>query len=364
MKKPLLLIMGLALIGAACHQSPTPRPNLSPKPALSSSPEAGLRELKAPLYMGYFRSWHDRYSWEPDHSAHQMSDVPKDVDILFLFHDWTEPTSPFWKQLKDVYIPKLNKQGTWVVRTVGIKDIDGQRSVSKDFSYTKDAAGWKKLAEQLVTEYVDKYDLNGLDIDFEHHDGPYTEPARKAQIIAVVKELAEILHKNKKLLILDTNKGAEDEDGIFIATKDCWDYVLQQNYGNNRYTNTYFSDYAQHISKEKLLTGFSFYEENGNQWHDVPDISLVADDKTNTPKPSITVDSLLANQDFKSCRAYQMALWTAQNGYGGCFSYAIERDGVRHGNDQKFFDYTKDGCPSQYLFSKALKKIMVDTYKQ
>ena len=59
-----------------------------------------------------------------------------------------------------------------------------------------------------------------------------------------------------------------------------------------------------------------------------------------------------------------MALWTAQNGYGGCFSYAIERDGVRHGNDQKFFDYTKDGCPSQYLFSKALKKIMVDTYKQ
>ena len=354
MKKTVVFVMGLALMAAACKQA------AENPPSPPYTPQSGLTELKAPLYMGYFRSWHDRYSWEPDKSSHQMSDVPKDVDVLFLFPDYTEDTSPFWNRVKEVYVPKLNRQGTWVVRTVGIKDIDGRRGISQTFSYTKDAAGWKQLAKEIVKEYVDKYSLNGLDIDFEHHDGPYD--STKDQAIAVIKELADLLHNNKQLLILDTNKGAEDPDGIFIATKNYWDYVLQQNYGSAAYTGTRFTKYAQYIGKKKLLSGFSFYEERGNQWHDVPNVSIVANDTTNAPT-GVTVDGLINNSHFKNCNAYKMALWTAENGYGGCFSYAIERDGVRHGNDQKFFDYTAGGCPSEYLFSKALKKIMVEKYQ-
>ena len=324
-----------------------------------------LRTLTPPLYMGYFRTWHDRYSWLPDDASNKMSDVPKEVDVVFVFVDWTEKTSPFWDKLKNEYVPKLNKQGTWVVRTCGIKDVDGRRGASKDFDDANgiptDEAGYEKLAQYIVAEYVDKYDLDGLDIDFERHDDGGEYAVRKDRIVGVIKALSKLLHSRNKLLILDTNKNANDDDGIFIATKDAYDYVLRQTYGYGWQTG--FDTYTGHIPKNKYLTGFSFYEENGNSWNDVPSVTIVADDDTNAPR-GVTVEQLMADSRFKGCHAYKMAEWAATGGYGGCFSYAIDRDGVRHGNNKKFFKVAEGGHPSQYLFSRALKKTMQEKYSE
>lgn len=319
-----------------------------------------MKPLKAPIQMGYFRTWHDYWSWVPDDASNKMSDVPAEVDIVSVFHDYTEDGNPFWEKLKLEYVPKLNKQGTRVIRTIGIKDVDGRRGVSNTFQYTKDAAGYKALAEEIVKEYVTKYNLDGLDIDFEYHD---SHDLNSVQAKAVIKEISGIIgpkNPNRRanmLFLLDTNKEADENDGIFKETHECFDYVIRQNYQGTSYLSN-FNSYKNILPKEKYLTGFTYYEEgDNNNWNNVPNEDLVADRSTNETKLS-NPDELFEKDAFKKCIAYKQAEWAAKGGYAGVFSYAIDRDGIANGNIKKFFKIKEGGHPSKYFFSKALKHLM------
>lgn len=331
----------------------------APKEYDEAFPKENMKPLKAPIQLGYFRTWHDYWSWVPDDASHKISDVPAEVDIVAVFHDFTEDGNPFWEKLKMEYVPKLNKQGTRVIRTIGIKDVDGRRGVSLQFQYEKNEEGYKALAAEIVKEYVTKYNLDGLDIDFEYHDSDHLNVA---QAKVVIEEISKIIGpKNPDrtpnlVFILDTNKPANADDGLFMATKDCYDYVIRQNYSGNGYLTGY-DTYKDVLPKEKYLTGFSYYEEGGNIWGNVPSKDLVADKETNRTLLN-NPDELFTKPEFKNCIAYKQAEWAAKGGYGGVFSYAIERDGVAHGNDKKFFKNKEGGQPSKYFFSKALKHLM------
>ena len=331
----------------------------APEEYTESSAKESLKPLKAPIQLGYFRTWHDYWSWVPEDASHKISDVPAEVDIVAVFPDYTEDGNPFWEKLKMEYVPKLNKQGTRVIRTIGIKDVDGRRGVSLQFQYDKNEEGYKALAAEIVKEYVTKYNLDGLDIDFEYHDS-YDLNVEQAKV--VIEEISKIIgpknpdRASNLLFILDTNKGAKDGDGLFMATKECYDYVIKQNYGGVSYLRGY-DTYKDVLPKEKYLTGFSYYEEGGNQWNNVPSKDLIADRETNKTLLS-DPDELFTKPEFKNCIAYKQAEWAAKGGYGGVFSYAIERDGVAHGNNKKFFRKKEGGQPSQYFFSKALKHLM------
>ena len=331
----------------------------APEEYTETFPKENMKPLKAPIQLGYFRTWHDYWSWVPDDASHKISDVPAEVDIVAVFHDFTEDGNPFWEKLRMEYVPKLNKQGTRVIRTIGIRDVDGRRGVSKWFDYTKDEAGYKALAAEIVKEYMTKDNLDGLDIDFEYHDS-YDLNVDQAKV--VIEEISKIIGpKNPDrapnlVFILDTNKPANADDGLFMATKDCYDYVIRQNYGGQSYLRGY-DTYKDVLPKEKYLTGFSYYEEGGNQWGNVPSQDLVADRETNKTLLN-NPDELFTKPAFKNCVAYKQAEWAAKGGYGGVFSYAIERDGVAHGNNKKFFKNKEGGYPSKYFFSKALKHLM------
>lgn len=322
-----------------------------------------LKPLKAPIQLGYFRTWHDYWSWVPEDSSSKLSDAPAEVDVLAVFHAFTEEGNPFWEKLKMEYVPKLNKQGTRVIRTIGLDGIDGRSAISKRMNYTKDEAGYKALAAAIVKEYVTDHNLDGLDIDFEYHDISRMKLANVIQAKAVIEEISKIIgpknpnRPSNMLFILDTNKEADDPDGIFMATKDCYDYVIRQNYQRDTFWYGYDS-YEGVLPKEKYLTGFSFYEEHDpNQWNNVPSTDLIADRDTNETFLT-NPDDLLYMEDFYNSEAYKQAYYAATEGYGGIFSYAVERDGVAHGNDKKFFRNKEGGKPSQYLITKALKHYM------
>ncbi|MFW5651401.1 MAG: EndoS/ChiA family endoglycosidase [Acetivibrio ethanolgignens] len=340
-----------------------PEPDVYP----ASFSKEKLKPLQGPIYLGYFRTWHDYWveaAWAE--ASNKIGDIPKEVDVVAVFPDYTSDDNPFWEILKNEYVPKLNERGTRVIRTIGIKDIDGRRGVSKTFSYEKNEVGYKALAEEIVKKYVTQHNLDGLDIDFEYHDSGSMTDVEKNQAKAVIREISKLIgplnsSRGKNLLfVLDTNKNATDDDGIFKETMDCYDYVMRQTYSGNTYDSAYDTYGAVNFPKEKFMVGFSYYEENGNKWNNVPSSYelKIADEDTNETEMS-QPDELFTKDAFKNCTAYRQASYVAQNGFGGIIAYAVERDGVAHGNDKKFFKLSEKGHPSKYFYSQALKHLML-----
>lgn len=330
-------------------------PDIYPAPAKDK-----LKPIKTPISMGWFRTWHDYWVEAPwAESSNKFGDVPAEVDIMAIFPDYTAPDNPFWEILKNEYVPKLNARGTRVVRTIGMQDVTGSRGVSKDFDYEKNEEGYRKLAEKIVKEYVDKYNLDGLDIDFERENNPHDEQGIK-QGIAVIKEIAKIIGKNstrpETILIVDTDMTFGSASEIFTEILPYVDFLARQNYRHeDAHSYDSFKDY---IAKNQFISGFSFYEEHGNKWGNVPSDDLVTDRNSNETTLH-NPDDLLKNPVFQNCDAYKQAKWVSEGGYGGVAAYAIDRDGVAHGNDKKFFKLSQGGKPTKYYVSTALKHFML-----
>ncbi|MDO4766010.1 MAG: S-layer homology domain-containing protein [Eubacteriales bacterium] len=324
------------------------------------------------LMGGYFRTWHDKYSTDDQgvphrlpHEANSMGDVPAEVDFLFVFHDWTAPNSIFWEKLREEYVPKLNAQGTKVIRTIGAGFLTGEVGISQDREkYPDTPEGFKKLASDIVDEYVYKHNLDGLDVDVEIHNEPghnKTGEAKKAEMqkaIAVMKEIAKLIGEhgkdNTRFLIMDTTlhagrrirdqKDIGPNNELFIETHKCYDYVLAQVYGAGGEMGDFGKDFKwrtfqPYILPNQFLIGFSFYEEGGkaagNIWGDTE----------GTPENS---------------RAARYAAWNPEGGVkGGIFSYAIERDGTREFRDyRRRLDGDNTLRTTTYEWTKSLKQQM------
>ncbi|HEL1061998.1 TPA: endo-beta-N-acetylglucosaminidase [Streptococcus equi subsp. zooepidemicus] len=333
-----------------------------------------MKPLKGPLYGGYFRTWHDKTSDPAEKDkVNSMGELPKEVDLAFVFHDWTKDYSLFWQKLATKHIPKLNKQGTRVIRTIPWRFLAGgdHSGIAEDAQkYPNTPEGNKALAKAIVDEYVYKYNLDGLDVDIERDSIPKVNKEESKEgierSIQVFEEIGKLIGPKgadkSRLFIMDSTYMA-DKNPLIERGAPYIDLLLVQVYGtqgekggfdnaNHKAVDTMeerWESYSKYIRPEQYMVGFSFYEEkanSGNLWYDVN-----VEDDTN---PNI-------GSEIKGTRAERYAKWQPKTGgvKGGIFSYGIDRDGVAHPkkNGPKTPDLDKI-VKSDYKVSKALKKVM------
>ncbi|HEL0686720.1 TPA: endo-beta-N-acetylglucosaminidase [Streptococcus equi subsp. zooepidemicus] len=333
-----------------------------------------MKPLKGPLYGGYFRTWHDKTSDPAEKDkVNSMGELPKEVDLAFVFHDWTKDYSLFWQELATKHVPKLNKQGTRVIRTIPWRFLSGVENggISSDKQkYPDTPEGNKALAKAIVDEYVYKYNLDGLDVDIERDSIPKVNKEESKEgierSIQVFEEIGKLIGPKgadkSRLFIMDSTYMA-DKNPLIERGAPYIDLLLVQVYGtqgekggfdnaNHKAVDTMeerWESYSKYIRPEQYMVGFSFYEEkanSGNLWYDVN-----VEDDTN---PNI-------GSEIKGTRAERYAKWQPKTGgvKGGIFSYGIDRDGVAHPkkNGPKTPDLDKI-VKSDYKVSKALKKVM------
>ncbi|HES5524303.1 TPA: endo-beta-N-acetylglucosaminidase [Streptococcus pyogenes] len=349
-----------------------------------------MKPLHGPLYGGYFRTWHDKTSdpTEKD-KVNSMGELPKEVDLAFIFHDWTKDYSLFWKELATKHVPKLNKQGTRVIRTIPWRFLAGgdNSGIAEDTSkYPNTPEGNKALAKAIVDEYVYKYNLDGLDVDVEHDSIPKVNGKASdenlKQSIDVFEEIGKLIGPKgvdkSRLFIMDSTYMA-DKNPLIERGAPYIDLLLVQVYGARGEQGEFQNDtklvtetpeerwqgYSKYIRPEQYMIGFSFYEEragSGNLWYDIN--SRKDDDKANG-----------INTDITGTRAERYARWQPKTGgvKGGIFSYAIDRDGVAHqpkqiaekdkqnvkNNQPQIPEITDNIFHSDYSVSKALKTVML-----
>ncbi|HEQ4752050.1 TPA: endo-beta-N-acetylglucosaminidase [Streptococcus pyogenes] len=349
-----------------------------------------MKPLHGPLYGGYFRTWHDKTSdpTEKD-KVNSMGELPKEVDLAFIFHDWTKDYSLFWKELATKHVPKLNKQGTRVIRTIPWRFLAGgdNSGIAEDASkYPNTPEGNKALAKAIVDEYVYKYNLDGLDVDVEHDSIPKVNGEASDEnlkrSIDVFEEIGKLIGPKgadkSRLFIMDSTYMA-DKNPLIERGAPYIDLLLVQVYGARGEQGEFQNDtklvtetpeerwqgYSKYIRPEQYMIGFSFYEEragSGNLWYDIN--SRKDDDKANG-----------INTDITGTRAERYARWQPKTGgvKGGIFSYAIDRDGVAHqpkqiaekdkqnvkNNQPQIPEITDNIFHSDYSVSKALKTVML-----
>ncbi|HHS7853786.1 TPA: endo-beta-N-acetylglucosaminidase family protein [Streptococcus pyogenes] len=349
-----------------------------------------MKPLHGPLYGGYFRTWHDKTSdpTEKD-KVNSMGELPKEVDLAFIFHDWTKDYSLFWKELATKHVPKLNKQGTRVIRTIPWRFLAGgdNSGIAEDTSkYPNTPEGNKALAKAIVDEYVYKYNLDGLDVDVEHDSIPKVNGKASDEnlkrSIDVFEEIGKLIGPKgvdkSRLFIMDSTYMA-DKNPLIERGAPYIDLLLVQVYGARGEQGEFQNDtklvtetpeerwqgYSKYIRPEQYMIGFSFYEEragSGNLWYDIN--SRKDDDKANG-----------INTDITGTRAERYARWQPKTGEvkGGIFSYAIDRDGVAHqpkqiaekdkqnvkNNQPQIPEITDNIFHSDYSVSKALKTVML-----
>lgn len=349
-----------------------------------------MKPLHGPLYGGYFRTWHDKTSdpTEKD-KVNSMGELPKEVDLAFIFHDWTKDYSLFWKELATKHVPKLNKQGTRVIRTIPWRFLAGgdNSGIAEDTSkYPNTPEGNKALAKAIVDEYVYKYNLDGLDVDVEHDSIPKVNGKASDEnlkrSIQVFEEIGKLIGPKgadkSRLFIMDSTYMA-DKNPLIERGAPYIDLLLVQVYGARGEQGEFQNDtklvtetpeerwqgYSKYIRPEQYMIGFSFYEEragSGNLWYDIN--SRKDDDKANG-----------INTDITGTRAERYARWQPKTGgvKGGIFSYAIDRDGVAHqpkqiaekdkqnvkNNQPQIPEITDNIFHSDYSVSKALKTVML-----
>lgn len=331
-----------------------------------------VKGLQLPVNGGYYRSWHDK-AHDPSR-PNSMLDVPEEVNLVFVFPGGEE-TPEFWRALKEDYVPAMNARGQKVVRTINLGMVLKGDKTGDVIDYDLDESTYAKRAQQIYDVYVAEHNVDGLDIDYEKH---HTLSADGRELLSekniddatgIIKELKKILDANNKLFILDTTMKATQLDRfnyervnkLFPRISDCFDFVLMQAYGQNEAEfNEFWETYKPYIRPEQYLIGFSWYEENspkGNQWFDVPGFG----------------------EEFSNSRAVQEHVkWQPDNGVkAGVFSYAIERDGVAHGDNnivksdfsnsvklkelmEKSGDYTlltEEHIPDKHLLEEIKSKV-------
>lgn len=334
-----------------------------------------MKPLKGPLYGGYFRTWHDKTSDPAEKDkVNSMGELPKEVDLAFVFHDWTKDYSLFWQELATKHVPTLNKQGTRVIRTIPWRFLAGgdHSGIAEDTQkYPNTPEGNKALAKAIVDEYVYKYNLDGLDVDIERDSIPKVNGKESNEniqrSIAVFEEIGKLIGPKgadkSRLFIMDSTYMA-DKNPLIERGAPYIDLLLVQVYGtqgekggfdnaNHKAVDTMeerWESYSKYIRPEQYMVGFSFYEENagsGNLWYDI-------NERKDDHNP--------LNSEIAGTRAERYAKWQPKTGgvKGGIFSYGIDRDGVAHPkkNGPKNPELDKI-VKSDYKVSKALKEVMV-----
>ena len=313
-----VLAVGASLVPAGAYGAEAPRP------------VGAQQNCPAPVFMAYYRTWRDKAmpsnanSDLPDPNVISMTDLPKGVDIVSLFH-YVNPASgvdqrPFWNQVKNEYVPRLHERGMKIIRSVGVDQI-------YKYGLTADSseAEYRQAGAEIVREFVTDTGIDGFDIDME------TTLSQQEQVILgkAFKALRAELGPDK-LLIYDTNRGAE---GAYVSQVAPYiDYLFLQTYGRSIDSiSRSWDSYAPYISSCQFLPGYTSPEEGDlyNRWYD-------------------TVGPV------EQSNAVKMAKWNPEGGRkGGVFAYAIDRDGMTYSEAD-----LKRIAPSEFLYAKAVIKTL------
>ncbi|SEQ36173.1 EndoS/ChiA family endoglycosidase [Pseudomonas soli] len=252
----------------------------------------------------YFRSWRDIATGDPDNKV-SMRDLPAEVDIAFVFPDGNEPPR-YWEALHSQIIPALHARETKIVRTIAIDEL------------IKPGASANDIFTRFFTSTPG---LDGLDIDIEHT----LNEAQRKQAEAVSRELRTLLGQ-ERLFVFDTTENGDV--ALIRALAPQLNYILFQAYGQTpaRVQGHYDRMFKDFLPPSRFMVGFSFYEERGTRWGDVRD-------------------------PLESSTAHAYAAWTPTQGpKAGIFSYAVDRDGVKEGDDTL--------QPTNFAWTKHLKAAM------
>lgn len=256
---------------------------------------------RTPITAGYFRTWRDTAK-DPAINKTSMDQLPHGLDIALVF-PWDTPLdNPFWSRLQDTYVPALHARGTKVVISQGIETL------LDDDMFPDTPAGHQAYVDMVFNTYIDRFNLDGLDIDHERHLTP-AQLNKVLNIFALLKKRLGPQSGTGKLLIIDTNK--DGTDALLSRTGDMIDYLFLQAYGRSPGSmDSTWNTFRSFLRPEQFMIGFSFYEELGADWNDV-------------------------SADRNSGRAYDYARWQPKSGgvKGGVFSYAIDRDIPHHTNE-------------------------------
>lgn len=284
------------------HDTKSSRILISSKTPLKESDSDYLSNLRAykkskhQLMGAYYRVWSDKATGFK-RTFTTMTQLPDSLDIVIVFSAYAKDNNPFWRTLKEKYVPYLHARGTKVVFS---------RSASHMYKNLKTHSEqeYKERANQLISDYVDKYNVDGLDFDIEGYYNP-TQVADMAGVLRALSTKLGPLSGTDKILIYDTNKRGSRFNYLFPMVKDYISYVFLQIYGAGTYAiDRAFNYYSSYIRPDQFFPGFSFYEENSQtDWNDV----------------TYPLDG--------TGRCYDYARWQPSKGIkGGIFAYAIDRD--------------------------------------
>lgn len=209
-----------------------------------------------PFIIGYLPDW------QGDVNASQIEKLTH-VNYAFLLpNDDGEGVQP----LKN---PAKLKQLVALAHTHGVKVIisvggwnDGNDSGFRALSASP--AGIQAFSKTL-TDFCDAYQLDGVDIDWEH---PKPDDDSARNYAALMKALSEALHRQGRLLTAAVVFGTRTADGIWTEVFDAVDYLLLMAYdGGDGPLHSPYSlavtalDYWQGrgLPKSKTVLGVPFY---------------------------------------------------------------------------------------------------------
>ncbi|MFM1515163.1 hypothetical protein [Helcococcus ovis] len=398
-----------------------------------------------PINGGYYRVWSDEAN--PDAKEHKnaqtrMGDIPKEVDLVLAFYDNEMARVP--EKVMKKYVDELHKKGQKVVGSIFAhilyEDIkynenleeeiqekygntsylvqEGDRKVLK---FPNTDKGNRDRAEFILHYYMNKYNFDGLDIDMEKKENEFNKyKEHYNKVLELLSKMVGPKSNSDKLLIYDTTYSAFHP--AFESHKDKFDLVLIQMYGGrSEYKNTeeyskseefkknedyeqnrhmtLFDTFKSLVGSEKIMIGFSFYEENShttkrltpplydnNRWYDIPTTDGKVE-KMIKSDGKIEPNGYFEDGKFADSRAARYAKWQPKDSLkAGVFSYAIERDGVSHptkeeakkayekysefrdGDNIKIEDWVRVGrpgksdsddlAPTDYEYSKELKELL------
>lgn len=399
-----------------------------------------------PINGGYYRVWSDEAN--PDAKKHKnaqtrMGDIPKEVDLVLAFYDNEMARVP--EKVMKKYVDELHKKGQKVVGSIFVhllyKDIEyylgddeyiqKKYGEFREYDYQKNRYvlkfnnNYNARAKFILENYMYRYGFDGLDIDMEQKDSDFKKYEKQYQeVLDLISKEVGPKSNTDKLLIYDTTYSALHP--AFESHKDKFDLVLIQMYGGrSEYKNTEeyvasqkkavgserFQDFEENkemtlfdtfkslVGSQKIMIGFSFYEENShttekkdnplydnNRWYDIPTTDgkvekIIKDGKYEEK-------GIFEEGKFTDSRAARYAKWQPKDSLkAGVFSYAIERDGVPHPTKEEaikaYNEYSKntkngreididkwvqdkrpgksdsdDLAPTDYEYSKELKEIL------
>jgi hypothetical protein len=247
-----------------------------------------------------------------------FSQVPDSLDVLILF--CFSPTSPIADSVPS-WVNQLHAKGTKVIMTGNLNLISGAGH---------NTAGYQATAKYIMDSLVNKYNLDGYDIDVESNPSGQT----LTDMVGVYTALSAYLGPKSgtgKLLTFDTNQSGSNS--MFTQVYSMVSYVWYQAYGQGTtYLQTTLNTFTRYIASTQFVPGFSFYEENGypsNVWYDI----------------TYPVNG--------TGNAFNMAKWEPKRSKkGGVFGYAIDRDApLKSSTDNTL--YVPD-----YIVTNKLIKIM------